>query len=254
MALTRLRAAHGTCRLGTMGAPVLLASFFTLASGGTEGRVHTDSVAFASSARALFHGPALLPPRAVCGGKLWTAQRVRAAAHRPLCMEAAAPELLQSKPKQPAVLNVYVFLTIVGWGKNILMEQIQALPPKEMAEVFGTGLPPAVLESDAIGAKRFWPRVRRTIIDTDTPVGTHLFLNKNFPPNAWTGARKKLEEFCAEGGVSLRLHAIVPESSGEAYNPFSLLDLAVTQKPLNNLISLNINGSSQVNSPTNPST
>ena len=238
MTLPRLRAARGTCRFGTMGAPVLLASVFTLASGGTGGRVHADSVAFASSARALFHGPALLPPRALCGGKLWSAQRVRAAAQRPLCMEEAAPQLLQSKPKQPAVLNVYVFLTIVGWGKNILMEQIQALPPKEMAAVFGRGPPPMVLESDAIGAKRFWPRVRRTIIDKDTPVGTHLFLNKNFPPNAWTGARKKLEEFCVEGGVSLRLHAIVPESAGEAYNPFGLLDLAVTQNSLFNLVSL----------------
>jgi len=140
----------------------------------------------------------------------------------------SAQEVLRDKPRPAEVLNVYVFLTIVGWGKNILMEQVQALPLDDIAVHFGEARAPVVLESDAIGAKRFWPQVRRTIVNGDgAGLGGHLFLNKNFPPNSWPGARSKLEEYCSEAGRALRIHAIVPESAGESWNPFSLLDLAV---------------------------
>lgn len=55
----------------------------------------------------------------------------------------------------------------------------------------------------------------------------HLFLNKNFPPNAWHGARRKLVEYCKTANRSLILYAVVPQSPGSKRNAFGLVDLAV---------------------------
>jgi len=124
-----------------------------------------------------------------------------------------------------------VFVTIVGWGKNTLLDtmlpELRGLEPcptwhlGAAADVTdGQSLPslfegpdmqqPTILESDTIGAKQFWPAVQESVLRTDDETVHHLFLNKNFPPNAWSGTRKKLGEFCKSANRALILYAIVP--------------------------------------------
>ena len=87
--------------------------------------------------------------------------------------------------------------------------------------------PPTVLESDTIGAKQFWPAVKEAILRNDEETVHHLFLNKNFPPNAWPGARNKLFEYAKEANRALVIYAVVPSSPGTERNAFNLVDLGV---------------------------
>ena len=51
-------------------------------------------------------------------------------------------------------LHVFLFITIVGWGKNTLLETM--LSRKEiMREAFGDQVP-TILESDVVGANKYW--------------------------------------------------------------------------------------------------
>lgn len=78
-------------------------------------------------------------------------------------------------------LHVYVFCTIVGWGKNVFLETLSTMEEEDLKSRLGDI--PRVLESDVIGGKKFWPEVGKTI--QNKTLGSHLFLNKNFPSNSW---------------------------------------------------------------------
>jgi hypothetical protein len=58
---------------------------------------------------------------------------------------------------EPEPVHVFLFITIVGWGKNSLLDQMLA-NKGIMQEVFRDGVP-TILESDVIGANRFWGEV-----------------------------------------------------------------------------------------------
>ena len=140
-------------------------------------------------------------------------------------------------PARGPTLHVYLFVTIVGWGKNTLLdEMLPSLRGKAGKEACPTwhlggasdaadeqilpGLfegpelqPPTILESDAIGAKNFWPAVQEAVMRSDDETVYHLFLNKNFPPNAWLGARKKLLEYCKTANRAPIIYAVVPRRS-----------------------------------------
>ena len=81
-------------------------------------------------------------------------------------------------------LHVYAFVTMVGWGKNTLLNELSSLDATSCKEYFGSSIPPVILESDEIGKDKFWPVVEQTIRDGDNDFD-HLILNKNFPPNSW---------------------------------------------------------------------
>ena len=141
-----------------------------------------------------------------------------------------SPTLLPPPARGPTI-HVYVFVTIVGWGKNTLLDvmlpQLRGQEPcptwhlgggadtedgETLPSLFeGPDLqPPLILESDTLGAKQFWPAVKEAVLRTEDETVHHLFLNKNFPPNAWHGARKKLQEYCKTVNRPLILYAIVP--------------------------------------------
>jgi len=149
----------------------------------------------------------------------------------PLRALSSAGQTLQRPPARGPTLHVYVFVTIVGWGKNTLLDtmlpELRGLEPcptwhlgAAADATDGQNLPslfegpdmqqPTILESDTIGAKQFWPAVQESVLRTDDETVHHLFLNKNFPPNAWSGARKKLGEYCKSTNRPLILYAIVP--------------------------------------------
>ena len=160
----------------------------------------------------------------------------------------SAVELLRPPSRGPT-LHAYLFVTIVGWGKNTLLDaMLPALRSgKEPCPTWhlgggadasdSTSLPglfegpnlesPTILESDALGSKRFWPTVRTSVMRTEDETVHHLFLNKNFPPNAWPGARTKLQEFCKAANRPLIIYAVVPQSPGTQYNAFHAVDLGI---------------------------
>lgn len=140
-------------------------------------------------------------------------------------------------PARGPTLHVYLFVTIVGWGKNTLLDEmlpsLRGKAGKEACPTWHLGgasdaadeqiLPglfegpelqaPTILESDAIGAKNFWPAVQEAVMRSDDETVYHLFLNKNFPPNAWLGARKKLLEYCKTANRAPIIYAVVPRRS-----------------------------------------
>ena len=149
-------------------------------------------------------------------------------------------------PARGPTLHVYLFVTIVGWGKNTLLdEMLPELRGQDPCPTWHLGggadssdegtLPglfegpemqsPRILESDTIGAKRFWSAVQEAVCDNEGV--HHLFLNKNFPPNAWPGARRKLLEYSKTSNRPLILYAIVPKSLGAERNAFNLVDLGI---------------------------
>ena len=155
--------------------------------------------------------------------------------------------LLQPPSRGPTI-HIYLFVTIVGWGKNTLLDaMLPELRGKEPCPTWHLGggaddtdeetlpglfegpdlEPPTILESDTLGAKQFWPAVKEAILRTDDDTTHHLFLNKNFPPNAWQGARKKLIQYCKSANRPVILYAIVPSSRGAERNAFNLVDLGV---------------------------
>eukprot|EP00286_Rhodomonas_abbreviata_P023076 CAMPEP_0181295900 /NCGR_PEP_ID=MMETSP1101-20121128/4401_1 /TAXON_ID=46948 /ORGANISM="Rhodomonas abbreviata, Strain Caron Lab Isolate" /LENGTH=278 /DNA_ID=CAMNT_0023400697 /DNA_START=392 /DNA_END=1225 /DNA_ORIENTATION=+ len=136
-------------------------------------------------------------------------------------MSPSAPKFDQP----PRDLNVYVFLTFIGWGKNTFLNSLVSLEPADLIEHFGQEEPPLILESDVIGGKKFWREVQSTI--RNETLGAHLVLNKNFPPNAWQGAKRRLKDACLESNRNLILHAVLPRSRGAPRNAFSLVDLSV---------------------------
>ncbi|EKX39357.1 hypothetical protein GUITHDRAFT_114554 [Guillardia theta CCMP2712] len=122
-------------------------------------------------------------------------------------------------------LHVYAFVTMVGWGKNTLLNELSSLDATSCKEHFGSSIPPVILESDEIGKDKFWPVVEKTIKDGDDDLD-HLILNKNFPPNSWKGTVKRLKRVCEEKQRNLCIHAIFPKSVGSERNAFSLFDCA----------------------------
>jgi hypothetical protein len=149
-------------------------------------------------------------------------------------------------PARGPTLHAYVFVTIVGWGKNTLLdEMLPEIRGRDPCPTWHLGggadgsdegsLPglfegpelqaPTVLESDTLGPKRFWSAVEDAVCDDDKV--HHLFLNKNFPPNAWQGAKRRLLEYCKTANRALILYAIVPNSPGTERNAFHLVDLGV---------------------------
>ena len=144
---------------------------------------------------------------------------------------------------------VLMFVTMVGWGKNVLCDALTQLSASGSGSAAAgvslegelglkAGAKVVVLEGDAL-SNGFWPAVSKHVRQPEVQV---LILNRNFPPNSWAPSRQKVMN---AAGRTRRVHfvALVPapaEAAGAhlcgqdntwqqsaSRHPFALAELAV---------------------------
>lgn len=123
-------------------------------------------------------------------------------------------------------ITVMVFLTMAGWGKNHLVDAMHALSPAGFEAAFG--MPKAAmveLEKDKLN-DTWWREVERAFASDSCAL---LVLNRNLPPNAWSGTAHELQLIARRTLRSITFAAIVPESpsNGAPTNFFSTEEAAV---------------------------
>ena len=148
-----------------------------------------------------------------------------------------------------APIHVLMFVTMVGWGKNVLCDALAQMSASSSSSVAAglrleeelgltAGAQVVILEGDALG-KGFWRAVSQHVRQHHVQV---LILNRNFPPNSWEPSRRKVMD-AAEGIRRVNFVALVPapaevagaHASGQhlglqqaaARHPFALAELAV---------------------------
>jgi hypothetical protein len=107
--------------------------------------------------------------RTVCPGSRTCFRPIRILSHS----EADTSVLADPEP-----VHVFLFITIVGWGKNSLLDKMLA-DKRIMQEVFGDVVP-TILESDVIGANRFWGEVSHSFRSRN-----HLFYSIQLKNSWW---------------------------------------------------------------------
>mmetsp|Transcript_17618 Transcript_17618/g.48850 ORF Transcript_17618/g.48850 Transcript_17618/m.48850 type:complete len:204 (-) Transcript_17618:2049-2660(-) len=107
-------------------------------------------------------------------------------------------------------LLVLMFVTMVGWGKNSLCDELMRRKPNPLLSLV-TPMPPPeqtdaikLLESDVLKTN-FWNSVNQAMAIEQLRV---LVLNRNFPPNSWAPSISKLREFARARGRKVGTFAI----------------------------------------------